>query len=181
MSRIGKLPIEIPNGVEVSMGDEIAVKGPKGNLSLNVHPSVVAELQEKEIIITPKDESLRTKALWGLMRSLIANMIEGVSNGYEKKLIIEGVGFRAVAEGQSLVLNVGFSHPIKLTPPEGVSFEVAGNVITVSGIDKQQVGAFAAKIRKTKPVEPYKGKGIKYEDEVVRRKLGKKAIGAEGA
>ena len=181
MSRIGKLPIEIPSGVEISMGDEIAVKGPKGNLSLNLHPDVLAEQKEKEIIVTSKDESVRTKALWGLMRSLIANMIEGVTNGYEKKLNIEGVGYRAAAEGQDLVLNVGFSHPVKLTPPAGVAFEVAGNSITVSGINKQQVGAFAAKIRKTKPVEPYKGKGIMYEGEVVRRKLGKKAVGADGA
>ena len=179
MSRIGKLPIEIPAGVEINMGDAVEVKGPKGTLSFTVHDSISVEQKENEIIVTPKDETVQTKALWGLTRSLVANMVEGVTAGFEKKLQIEGVGYRAAAEGENLVLQIGFSHPVKLSPPEGVSFTVEGNTITVSGIDKGQVGLFASQIRKAKPAETYKGKGIKYEGEVIRRQLGKKAVGAE--
>ena len=161
------------------MGDAVEVKGPKGTLSFTVHDSISVEQKENEIIVTPKDETVQTKALWGLTRSLVANMVEGVTAGFEKKLQIEGVGYRAAAEGENLVLQIGFSHPVKLSPPEGVSFTVEGNTITVSGIDKGQVGLFASQIRKAKPAETYKGKGIKYEGEVIRRQLGKKAVGAE--
>lgn len=182
MSRIGKLPIEIPAGVEVKIeGRKVHVKGPKGELEIQSRPEIKLEVAENAVTCTPVDESVQTKAYWGLTRSLIANMIEGVVSGYEKKLEIEGVGYRAAAEGEKLVLNVGFSHPVNLSPPEGVSFAVEGNNITVTGIDKGLVTQFASKIRKAKPAEPYKGKGIHYEGEVVRRKLGKRAVGAEGA
>lgn len=185
MSRIGKKPIEIPSGIEVKIeGKNINVKGPKGELSFSLEPEIKAEIKEGNIIVFPcsladgKETrvSKRESALWGLSRALIFNMINGVKNGYEKKLEIEGVGFKAELEGKNLSLKIGFTHPVKIEAPLGIEFKVEKNVILVSGSDKQKVGELAAKIRKAKPTEPYKGKGIKYAGEIIRRKAGKKAI-----
>jgi large subunit ribosomal protein L6 len=179
MSRVGKQPIEIPTGVEVQIeGQKVAVKGPKGELSREFRSEVGIEQQENIVTINPKSDSRETRALWGLSRTLLANMIQGVVQGYEKKLEIEGVGYRAALDGDSIALQMGFSHPVKLKMPENMSVSVDKNTIIVGGIDKEQVGQFAAKIRKVRPPEPYKGKGIRYEGEVVRRKLGKKAVGS---
>ena len=181
MSRVGKQPIEIPAAVTVEIkGQKVAVKGPKGALSREFRDEIKIEQQENQIIVTPKVETNQSKALWGLSRTLLANMISGVSKGYEKKLEIEGVGYRAALDGDSLNLQLGFSHPIKMKTPQDMTISVDKNVIIVGGIDKEQVGQFAASIRKIRPPEPYKGKGIRYEGEVVRRKLGKKAAGAGG-
>jgi len=175
MSRVGKKPIEIPSGVEVKVDDnQVSVKGPKGALTYATRPEVKVEVKEGKILVSLlKEDAL---AFWGLTRAIIANMVKGVVSGYEKKLEITGVGFRANVEGQDLVLNIGFSHPVKIKAPEGISFSVGKNIITVSGIDKGLVGQIAAKIRKTRPPEPYKGKGIKYITEQIRRKEGKKAV-----
>lgn len=175
MSRIGKKPIEIPAGVEVKVeGKQVSVKGPKGALTYEVRPEVKVEIKEGKILVSLlKEDAL---AFWGLTRALIANMVKGVVSGYEKKLEITGVGFRANVEGQDLVLNIGFSHPVKIKAPESINFSVEKNIITVSGVDKGLVGQIAAKVRKARPPEPYKGKGIKYVDEQIRRKEGKKAV-----
>ena len=181
MSRIGKQPIDIPNGVDVKIEEQtVTVKGPKGELSGRFRDEINIEKTENQIIVIPRNEisSKESRALWGVTRSLIANMVEGVVEGYEKKLEIEGIGYRAEVQGDTLVLNVGFSHPIQIRGAEDITFSVDKNVITVSGIDKQKVGEFAAQIRSSKPVEPYKGKGIRYVGEIVRRKLGKKAVTA---
>lgn len=176
MSRIGKKPVIILPGVEAKVnGNDIEIKGPKGVLSIKVAPEMNVELKDKEIIITPKVEDLKSKALWGLMRSLVNNMVDGVVKGFEKKLEINGVGFKASVEGKKLVLNVGYSHPIYIEAPEGIEFKVEKNVIAISGINKELVGQIAATIRRVKPPEPYKGKGIKYIDEIIKKKLGKKA------
>ncbi|MCH7605047.1 50S ribosomal protein L6 [Patescibacteria group bacterium] len=178
MSRVGKQPVDIPNGVDVKIeGQTVSVKGPKGELSRQFRDELNIEKTENQVIVTLRKEtfSKESQALWGVTRSLIANMIEGVIEGYEKKLEIEGVGYKAAVEGDTLVLNLGFSHPIHIKRSEDIVFSVEKNVITVSGIDKQKVGEFAAQIRSSRPVEPYKGKGIRYEGEVVRRKLGKRA------
>lgn len=181
MSRVGKQPIEIPTGVTVQIeGQKVTVKGPKGELSRTFRNEIAITQQENQLVVTPKEETNESRALWGLSRTLLANMVQGVTAGYEKKLEIEGVGYRASLEGDSLALQLGFSHPVKVKKPEDMSISVEKNVITVGGIDKEQVGQFAAKIRKIKPPEPYKGKGIHYEGEVIRRKLGKKAVGAGG-
>jgi len=180
MSRIGKKPIEIPQGVEISIENNLVkVKGPKGELERYIRPEIKVEKKENEIIVAPDKKTKRTSALWGLSRTLIANMVEGVTNGYEKKLEIQGVGYRANLEGEDLVLLMGYSHPVKMEKVEGIKFEVQKNIIIVSGIDKELVGQIAAKIRKVRPPEPYKGKGIRYEGEYVRRKSGKKAVGTE--
>jgi large subunit ribosomal protein L6 len=185
MSRIGKKPIEIIDGVEAKVsGHEISIKGPKGELSFVVEPEIKIEINDKNILVFPKSLeknkqgriSKRESALWGLSRALISNMMNGVKNGYEKKLEIEGVGFRAEVEGKNLSLKIGFTHLVKIEAPKGIEFKVEKNVIIVSGVDKQKVGEIAAKIRKAKPAEPYKGKGIKYAGEIIRRKAGKKAI-----
>ncbi len=182
MSRIGKKPINIPSGVEIKLQDgKIIVKGPKGELSREIRPEISVEITEKEVVVTPKIESKKTKAFWGLTRALIANMVEGVVNGYKKELMIKGLGYKASMEGDVLVLLVGFSHPVKLQPLEGVKVEVKGNIITVSGINKEKVGLRAAQIRKVKKPEPYKGKGIRYSDEEVKRKAGKRVAAGEGA
>jgi large subunit ribosomal protein L6 len=179
MSRVGKKPIEIPDGVEVKLeGQKAVVKGPKGELSLQVRPEIKISLEGKKITVKPEKETKDVRALWGLTRALIFNLIKGVTEGFEKKLEIEGVGYRASLEGQDLILQMGFSHPVKIESPEGIKFSVEKNVITVSGIDKELVGGISAKIRKVRPPEPYKGKGIRYEGEKVRRKLGKKAVAA---
>lgn len=179
MSRVGKKPILIPEGVEVKIeGQKVIAKGEKGELQREVRPEIGIEAKDKKIFITPKIKTKKTKAFWGLTRALISNMIKGVTEGYEKKLGIEGLGFRALLEGEDLVLYVGFSHPIKVKAPQGINFLVEKNIITVSGIDKEIVSQTAANIRKIKPPEPYKGKGIRYIGEVVRRKVGKKVVTA---
>ncbi|MCP6719599.1 MAG: 50S ribosomal protein L6 [Patescibacteria group bacterium] len=179
MSRIGKKPIELPEGVEVRVeGRKVIVKGPKGELSREIRPEIKIELKEREILISPKIETRKTKAFWGLTRALINNMVKGVAEGYEKKLEIHGLGYKADIEGDELVLKVGFTHLVKIKTPESIKITAEKNLITVSGIDKELVGQTAARIRKVRPPEPYKGKGIRYVDEIVRRKAGKKAATA---
>lgn len=179
MSRIGKKIIEIPAGVEVKIdGKNVSVKGPKGALSLMMHNFASAKIDEREgkkiVSVTVLDEAdVKNKAIWGLSARLILNMIKGVTVGFEKKLEINGIGFRAASQGRKLVLEVGFSHPVDFPLPEGINATVEKNIITISGIDRQLVGEIAAQIRKIKKPEPYKGKGIKYIDEVIRRKAGK--------
>jgi large subunit ribosomal protein L6 len=184
MSRIGKKLISIPAGVEIKInGREVAVKGPKGALNLTMHPAASAEIIEEGgnnfVKVSVKNENnVAERALWGLTGKLIYNMVEGATKGYEKKLEISGVGFKAAVSGNKLRLDVGFSHPVEFALPAGITAVVEKNVITISGIDKQLVGEIAAQIRKIKKPEPYKGKGIKYSDEVVRRKAGKAAKAA---
>ena len=184
MSRVGKKPILIPEGVEVKIeGSRVSVRGPKGEISRDFLPEIKIEMEGDKILVSPqegKEKLKQVKSLWGLFRMLIFNMVEGVSSGFEKKLEIEGIGFKAESAGDQFTLNVGFSHPVKLKIPEGLKISVEKNVITVSGIDKELVGQFSAIIRKTKPTEPYKGKGIKYAGEIVRRKVGKKVAAAAG-
>ena len=181
MSRIGKKPILIPENVEVKIeGQKVMIKGPKGELQREIRPEIKVETKNNQIFVSPQIETKKTKAFWGLTRALIANMIKGVKEGFEKKLEIEGLGFRALLEGNDLLLYVGFTQPIKIEAPEGIKFSVEKNIITVSGADLEKVSQVAAKIRKVKPPEPYKGKGIRYLGEVVRRKVGKKAVTAIG-
>ena len=180
MSRIGKQPIKIPEGVDVNIDqDEIKIKGPKGELIQEIPDEIKVETKDNEILVSLKKKTKNSSALWGLLRTLIANMIEGVINGYQKQLEIEGVGYRVVLEGDKLVLSLGFSHPVEVKAPQGIEFKVEKNLITVSGIDKQLVGQIAADIRAKRKPEPYKGKGIHYLGEVIRRKAGKKAVGTE--
>lgn len=175
MSRIGKKPINIPDNVKVNIeGDIIKVKGIGGELSHNIHPDISAEVADKEILVFMKKKN-GNSALWGLTRAIIANLVTGVNEGFKKRLEIEGVGYRAQISENKLVLNLGFSHPIELDIPEGISVSLDGNAIEVSGIDKQLVGQTAAKIRALKKPEPYKGKGIHYQGEHIRRKVGKRA------
>ncbi len=183
MSRIGKKPIIIPEGVEVTIdGSRVTAKGPKGEVSRKFRPEIQIEMKEGKIIVSPKVETKRTGAFWGLTRSLLANMVEGVKEGYEKKLEIKGLGYKANMEGNEVVLMVGFTHPVKVIIPETIKAEVDKNIITISGVDKELVGQIASKIRKVKPPEPYKGKGIRYLGEKVRRKPGKRVVtGAGGA
>ncbi|MFA5358793.1 MAG: 50S ribosomal protein L6 [Patescibacteria group bacterium] len=176
MSRIGKKPIQIPSGVEVKAdGGQLSVNGPKGTLTIQLHPVVNIEIKDGSIFVTVSEpEEKKQRALWGLFRKLIANMIEGVVKGFEKKLEISGVGFRVALQGNKLVFNLGFSHQIEFVLPQGISAVIEGtNVIILNGIDKQLIGETAAKIRKLKKPEPYKGKGIKYAGEAIRRKAGK--------
>jgi len=179
MSKIGKQPIKILENVDIQIKDQrILVKGPKGTLE-KVFPSEISvERKNGELLVKFKG-SKEKKALWGTWRQIIKNMIEGVSKGFEKRLKLEGIGWRANIEGKDLVLKVGFSHPVRISPIEGVSFSVEKDIIKVSGIDKEKVGIAAANIRKVRPPEPYKGKGIRYIDEVIRRKPGKKAVGTK--
>lgn len=183
MSRVGKKPLTIPNGVDLKIdGAVVSVKGPKGQLSLTLHPKVRASLDGKELSVTVDDtENVKQRALWGLSRRLIENMVVGVTKGYEKKLEINGVGFKAAIQGKTLKLDVGFSHEVDFPIPEGVNVTVEKNLITVTGIDKQFVGETAANIRRVKKPEPYKGKGIKYVDEQIRRKAGKAAKAGSAA
>ena len=178
MSRIGKKPIEIPQGVKIETTDrEIKVSGPKGELKQAIHPEIKVEIKDNMILVSPKGQlSKKGRGLWGLYRALISNMVEGVSKGFEKKLEIEGVGFKANVDGDSLVLNVGFTNPIRIQKIDGVNFLVEKNIITISGANKERVGHMAALIRKQKKAEPYKGKGIKYQGEKIRRKEGKKVV-----
>jgi large subunit ribosomal protein L6 len=175
MSRIGKLPIKIPaNGVTITIDpDQVTVTGPKGTLSQFTIPGITAIQKEDEIIVTRENDQPTSRSKHGLMRSLINNMVLGVTEGFSKKLEINGVGFRAALQGQALKLNLGFSHDVIYNIPTGITAAVDGNNITISGIDKQQVGQVAAEIRSLKKPEPYKGKGIKYEGERIIRKSGK--------
>jgi large subunit ribosomal protein L6 len=181
MSRIGKKPIEIPQGVKVEITPkEIKVTGPKGELTQFIHPEIKIEEKDGKILVAPKTElSKKGRGLWGLYRALVSNMVEGSSKGFEKKLEIEGVGFKAAVDAEGITLNLGFTNPIKIAKIPGVTFSVEKNVITVSGADKERVGHMAALIRKQKKVEPYKGKGIKYQGEKVRRKEGKKVVASK--
>jgi large subunit ribosomal protein L6 len=177
MSRIGKRPIEVPAGVLVSIDPgRVTVSGPKGELRQQVPQRMSISNEDGTITVTRPTERGEDRALHGLTRTLIANMVEGVTNGFEKRLEIQGVGYRAALSGSNLELSVGYSHPVRITPREGISFEVpVPTQIVVRGIDKQIVGQTAAEIRKVRPPEPYKGKGIRYEGEYVRRKVGKRA------
>ena len=177
MSRIGKQPIPVPDGVEVSIEPELVrVKGPKGELQERVSRQIAVEQDDGEIRVSRSTDRGEHRALHGLTRSLIANMVQGVTEGYEKRLEIQGVGYRAQLQGNKLVLALGYSHPVEMNAPEGIDFEVPQPTrIVVRGISKQVVGEVAANIRKQRPPEPYKGKGIRYEGEYVRRKVGKRA------
>jgi large subunit ribosomal protein L6 len=179
MSRIGKHPIPVPAGVEVSIeGNHIHVKGPKGELDYDFNTMMNVVFEDGQIVVTRPDDSRQAKSFHGLTRTLIANMVEGVSNGFQKKLELVGVGYRAALKGSNLEMQLGYSHPVVVEPPAGITFEVPDQThIVVNGADKQQVGETAAVIRKWRKPEPYKGKGIRYEGEVVRRKLGKAAKG----
>ena len=175
MSRIGRKPISLPPGVEINIeNNNITVKGPKGTLSQTISEDIIIDRQESELLVKRPSDAKKHRALHGLTRALVANMVEGVTNGFEKKLEMVGVGYRAQMQGSKLVINIGFSHPVEVEPPEGIQFEVpAVTRITVKGIDKQLVGNTAAHIRAIRKPEPYKGKGLKYENEVIRRKAGK--------
>lgn len=180
MSRIGKKPIDLPEGITASMSaDYLAIKGPKGELKQKIHPLVRIEIKDKQIISAVQNpEQKEQKALWGLFASLIKNMIKGVKEGFEKKLEVVGVGFKVNLQGNKLVLNVGFSHPVEFVLPAGITAAVEKNLITLTSIDKQQIGEVAARIRRIKKPEPYKGKGIKYADEIIKKKVGKAAAKA---
>jgi large subunit ribosomal protein L6 len=176
VSRVGRTPVEIPKGVDVEIkGSSVRVKGPKGELQHTFPESIMISLDENKVVVKRPSEEAKHRALHGLTRSLINNMVLGVSQGFEKVLEVNGVGYRADLEGKNLVLYLGFSHPVTVEPPEGISFEVdtRTRLIKVMGYNKQVVGQVAADIRKIRPPEPYKGKGIRYIDEVVRRKAGK--------
>jgi len=176
MSRIGKQPIEIPKGVDIKISDaEIAVKGPKGQLSRSRNPRVNLKVEGTQLLCERKDDSREARAAHGLVRALTWNMVHGVSQGFERKLEINGVGYRAESKGKLLVLNLGYSHPIEYPLPDGIAAKVEKNIITLSGIDKEAVGAAAANIRGFRPPEPYKGKGVKYVEEHIVRKVGKAA------
>ena len=177
MSRIGKKPIPLNKGIKISkLGNEFEVSGPKGKLSVKVDGDIDVNFNANEITVTRKNELKKNKALHGLYRALLQNMVSGVTEGFSKKLELQGIGYRAEMKGKSLVLQLGYSHPIVFNPPIDINIEVpATNSIIISGIDKQLVGLIAAKIRTFRPPEPYKGKGIRYEKEVVRRKAGKTA------
>jgi len=175
MSRIGKKPIEIPQSVEVKMTNGVVTtKGTLGTLSYGIPSGISVDIQEKEIIVTRATDQKRHRALHGLVRALLHNMVAGVSTGFSKTLIIEGIGYRVTKQGHGITLAVGYSHPVDMQPPDGVTLDVEGqNRIIVKGADKQKVGQLAANIRRVRPPEPYKGKGIRYSDEYVRRKVGK--------
>jgi len=175
MSRIGRMPIDIPSGVTVTIeGQDVAVKGPKGELSLTVKEPIHAALVENQVVVTRPDDERLSRSLHGLTRTLINNLILGVTQGFEKKLQVVGTGYRLASNGSSVEFSLGYSHSITVDPPSGITFTVEGNdKLTVSGIDKQAVGEVAANIRKLRKPEPYKGKGVRYADEHVRRKAGK--------
>jgi large subunit ribosomal protein L6 len=177
MSRIGKLPVSLPKGVTVDINRNlVTVKGPKGELTKNFPPEIDVAQEDGLIKVTRNSDHRIHRAKHGLTRALLNNMVLGVSNGFTRELVIEGVGYRATVEGKNLVLSVGYSHPVVIQPPQGISFAVpdrAGRQLTVSGIDKELVGEISARIRRVRPPEPYKGKGIRYSDEKIRRKAGK--------
>ncbi|MBI2612271.1 50S ribosomal protein L6 [Candidatus Kaiserbacteria bacterium] len=176
MSRIGKKPIQIPSGTDVSVGSgEVIVKGKGGTLKRTVHPAVAISIANGEVTVAPASESRLARALWGTYAAHVRNMIAGVNTPFTKKLIVEGIGYRAEVAGKALKLSVGFSHPVLVPVPEGVTVSIDKGTIAIVGADKEKVGQFAAAVRAKRVPEPYKGKGIRYEDEVVRRKQGKKA------
>ncbi len=179
MSRIGRLPIAIPAGVDVTIdGSTITVKGPKGTLTRTVHSNMKVEKDGEQITVTRPDDSKMNKSLHGLTRTLIANMVTGVNESYKKELEVNGVGYRVQMQGSNLVMNIGYSHQVIMASPEGITVECpAPNKIIISGADKQKVGQFAAEVREKRPPEPYKGKGIKYAEEHIRRKEGKAGKG----
>ncbi len=182
MSRIGRKPITIPAGVEVKVDSDntITVKGPKGTLTKTMHPDMTIAVEGAEILVTRPDDEKEHRALHGLTRTLIANMVEGVTNGYSKELEIKGVGYRAQLQGKTLNMNLGYSHPVIMEPIDGITIEVpAQNRVVISGIDKQLVGHFAANVRFKRPPEPYKGAGIRYVGEVVKHKEGKAGKGSK--
>jgi large subunit ribosomal protein L6 len=177
MSRIGKQPIAIPEKTEVKVsGTTISVKGPLGELTRTFKPSIAVTVADKKVTFEPRRNDLETKALWGTYASHVANMIDGVNKLYEKKLIIEGIGYKADVKGDKIVFGLGFSHPVEMIIPKGIKVVSDKTGITISGIDKEVVGQFTANIRAQKKPEPYKGKGIRYADEVIRRKQGKKTV-----
>lgn len=176
MSRIGKKPVSIPKGVEVGLsGSVITVKGPKGTLNFSHRREVKVTVEGNAVLVTKVGETKKAQAIWGTTTKLIANMIAGVTLGFQKQLELNGVGFRMALSGKQLKMALGFSHPVEILIPEGLEAKVENNILTLSGMDKQKVGEFAAVVRKLKKVEPYKGKGFRYVGEVVRRKEGKKA------
>lgn len=181
MSRVGKKPVSLPSGVTVTVASgNLTVSGPKGTLVLPIHPKVSITQNGSELTVSvPNPEAKKERALWGLFRALVQNMVQGVTQGFEKKLEVNGVGFKVALSGTKLSMALGFSHPVEVEIPKELTVAVDKNIITVSGADKQLVGQFAANIRKLKPPEPYKGKGIKYTDETILRKAGKvvKAVG----
>ena len=181
MSRIGRKPINIPAGVEVKIdGSVVTVKGPKGTLTQKVHPNMNVAVEGNEIVVTRPDDEKENRSLHGLTRTLIHNMVVGVTEGYKKTLEVNGVGYRAQKQGSNLVMNLGFSHQVIVSEVPGITIDVPNaNTVVISGPDKQQVGQFAAEVREKRPPEPYKGKGIKYADEHIRRKEGKAAKGAK--
>jgi len=185
MSRIGKKPIKIPQSVEVKIeGRKVVVKGPKGELEKKLPEVLDVKIQNDSVLVGLKTKSKKNSKLWGLGRALVANMIKGVSEGFEKTLEFSGIGFKAqvrqLAEGDSLELNLGFTNPVFIKAPRGVTFSVEKNVIKITGLDKEAVGRTAALIRASRPPEPYKGTGIKYKDEIIIKKAGKKAVAAAG-
>lgn len=175
MSRIGRMPISVPDGVTVDVkeGNVVTVKGPKGTLERTFAPEMILEQKDGEITVSRPNDLKRNKSLHGLTRTLLHNMIVGVHEGYTKVLEVNGVGYRAAKQGKKLVLNLGYSHPVEMEDPDGIETTVDGNKISVTGISKEKVGQYAAEIRGKRAPEPYKGKGIKYADEVIRRKVGK--------
>ena len=177
MSRLGKQPVTIPSGVTVTFTDGVlTVKGPKGELSRPVRDEVTVEVAGESVTLAPANETKQAHALWGTYAAHLRNMVAGVTDGFEKVLEIEGVGYRAEMQGTKIVLNVGFSHPVEMDVPAGLEAAVEKNVITIKGFDKDAVGQFAANVRKVKKPEPYKGKGIRYQGEQIIRKQGKKAV-----
>ncbi len=176
MSRIGKKPVAIPSGVEITLAkNAVTVKGPKGTLQFEHRREVTVAVEGSMVQVAKVGDTKKAQALWGTTAKTIANMIAGVTNGFEKALELNGVGYRMNLQGKKLVLALGFSHPVEMMLPEGIAATLEGNVLKITGTDKQQVGEFAAIVRKLKPVEPYKGKGFRYVGEIVRRKEGKKA------
>lgn len=179
MSKIGKLPVKIADGVKVSLnGSTLDVTGSKGNLKLNIPKGVDTKIEGDKIILSISKEDKQTKSNWGTSKKLIENMIKGVSDGWQKQLELVGTGYRAEVSGTDLILHVGYSHPIKILAPDNISFKIEKGIVTVDGIDRQVVGQISAEIRATRPPEPYKGKGVKYVGEIIRRKAGKAAKAA---
>ncbi|MDO4541609.1 MAG: 50S ribosomal protein L6 [Bacillota bacterium] len=181
MSRIGKMPVTVPSGVKVTLdGSHIIVEGPKGKLERDLHPNMTVKLEENVLTVERPSDKKEDRALHGLTRALINNMVVGVSAGFTKEMELVGVGYRAAKQGRNLVLTVGYSHPVEMEPLEGVEVDVpVPTKITISGADKEKVGAFAANVRSVRPPEPYKGKGIKYANEVIKRKAGKAGVKGE--
>ncbi len=179
MSRIGKQPINVPSGVQINIENrKITVKGPKGELSLDIPNAIQITHEDSLLQVNPDDKGVKQQRMkWGLIRALVANMVQGVTEGFEKKLEVNGVGYKVAVQGKKIVMQLGYSHPVEIDIPDGIEVSVEKNIITVKGIDKYLVGEISANIRSKRKPEPYKGKGIKYSDEIIRRKAGKKAAG----